>query len=133
MMNIAIFGEAEKGKVFTPYLVESLDSLLTFLGNPPEDSQGINIAIQALLYKCNLIFFKVMREGYSAEDYLHGLKYLEDRNKSIVLHGLAIPGVGDSGIIDETKKICSIHRSILILTQKDLYDYLTSFPIGKKQ
>lgn len=132
MLNIAVFGEAEKGKVYTPYLVESLDSLLTFLGNPPEDSLGINIAIQALLYKCNLIFFRVMREGYSLEDYHHGLRYLEDRNKISALHGLAIPGVGDSGIIDETKKICSIHRSILILTERDLYDYLTSFPIGKR-
>jgi hypothetical protein len=132
MLNIAVFGEAERGKVFTPYCVESLESLLAVLGNPPEDSFGINIAIQALLYRCNLIFFRVTREGYSVEDYMQGLRYLEDRNKIRDLHGLAIPGVGDSQIIDETKKICSIHSSILIITEKDLYDYLTSFPIEKK-
>ena len=132
MLNVAVFGEAEKGKGVTPYCIDSLEALLFHLGNPPEDSLGINIAIRTILYKCSLIFFKVVREGYSIDDYMAGLRYLGDKSKVKSLHGVAIPGVGDCQIIEAAKKICSIHGSILILTERDLYDYLTSFPLEKQ-
>jgi hypothetical protein len=36
-----------------------------------------------------------------------------------------MPGVGDAEIIDATNPICSLYHSLLITTEKDLYDYLT--------
>jgi hypothetical protein len=125
-LNIAVFGEAEKGRVNIPHRLNSLESLLISLGHPPEDSQGLNLAIQALLYKCHLIFFRVTREGFSVEEYLKGFRYLEDKNSVTSLQGLALPGVGDKKLLEETKNICKLHRSLIILTEKDLYDYLTS-------
>jgi hypothetical protein len=41
------------------------------------------------------------------------------------LCALCMPGVGDSMIIDAAAPICTLHRLILILTEKDMYDYLT--------
>ena len=58
-LQVAAFGEAEKGKFSFPYMIQNLAELNDHLGNPPEDSWGITYAIQTLLYHRELIFFRV--------------------------------------------------------------------------
>ena len=124
---VALFGEAEKGQFHVPYLLREMPQLIDVLGNPPPESEGLFFAIQALLFQRELIYFRVESEGFDLVKYQHGIKLLEDREKVKMLHAICLPGVGDEKIIDATKRLCEIHNSILIATQKDLYDYLTSF------
>ncbi len=124
--TVAMFGEAERGQFHIPYSCDSMAELLDTFGNPPHETQGLFFATQALLYKWNLIFIRVKEEGFSRRDYLLGLKYLEDHKRVRKLHALFLPGVGDAGIIKATEGICSYHKSILITTEQDLYDYLSA-------
>ena len=124
MLNVAVFGESEKGQFCIPQTFNNLEVLMKTLGHPPHESLGINLAIQVLLFKGKVIFFRVAEEGFSKQDYYRGFKYFNNRDINMI-QGLAIPGVGDANLIEETKKICKIYKSITILTEKDLYDYLT--------
>lgn len=123
--TIFLFGEAEKGDFCTPLLCKSLSQLADSFGNPPEESLGIPYAIQALMFERELIYFRVKEEGYSTSDYMRGIRMLV--NKEIYCNPTAIclPGVGDAEIIEATAPVCSIYRSLLITTEKDLYDFLT--------
>ena len=89
-------------------------------------ARGSFFAIQALLYNREIIFFRVTEEGFSHPDYAFGFKYLGDREKVKVVNALCLPVVGDKEILQASHPICEIHKSTLITTQKDLYDYLTS-------
>lgn len=123
--KIVLFGEAEKGKFCFPYHCKSLIQLVESLGNPPPKSLGIYYAIKTILYQQELLFFRVEEEGFSLKDYLNGLNLL--KNKEIKnLTAICIPGVGDTQIINAAIPICQIHKSLLIITEKDLFDYLTS-------
>ena len=122
---VALFGEAEKGEFKKPYTLKVLPQLVDLLGNPPRDSEGLFFAIQALLYEREIIYFRVEEEGFSKEDYFSGLNYLRNREKEKRVDALCLPGVGDREILDSSSPICEIHRSHLITTEKDLYDYLT--------
>lgn len=124
--TIFLFGEAEKGDFCTPLICKSLPQLADTLGNPPEESLGILYAVQALLYERELIFFRVKEEGFSTQDYMRGLKLLQNKEITPHLAAICMPGVGDVEIIDATNPVCSLHKSSLIITEKDLYDYLTS-------
>lgn len=126
--TVALFGESEKGQFQKPYIVRELSELIDHLGNPPPESEGLFFAIQALLYERELIYFRVIEEGFSKEDYFSGLKFLENQAKIKQLHALCLPGVGTPEILHATKTVCEMHKSSLITTQKDLYDYLTSPP-----
>ena len=77
--KMALFGETEKGQFKKPYCCCSLEQLIDYFGHPPLDTHGIELAVQALLFKYELIFFRVEQEGYSIDDYLFGIKYLEQR------------------------------------------------------
>lgn len=122
--TVFLFGEAEKGEFCTPLLCRSLPQLVDTLGNPPEESLGILYAIQTLMYDRDLIFFRVKEEGFSTEDYLRGLKLLQQKLIQFELGAICMPGVGDKEIINATSPICHLHKSFLILNEKDLYDYL---------
>lgn len=124
--TIVLFGESEKGAFKTPHILRKLPQLLDLLGNPPEESEGLFFAVQAILYNRDLIYFRVSEEGYSRPDYFTGLKYLEDREKVKKVHALCLPGVGDPQILAASETVCHLHKSLLITNQKDLYDYLTS-------
>lgn len=124
--KMALFGETERGQFKKPYNCLSLDQLVDYFGNPPSDTHGLEFAIQALLFKYELIFFRVKQEGYSIDDYLYGIKYLEEDYKGNSLDAIGLPGVGDSGIIDATTTVVSRFKTILVITEKDLYDYVTS-------
>ncbi len=121
--TMALFGEAEKGQFRKAYVLRELPQLVDALGNPPENSQGIHFAIQALLYGRELIYFRVEEEGFSSGDYLFGLKHLEKVKK---LHALCMPGVGALEIMEAANPLCEKHKSVLLTSQKDLYDYLTA-------
>jgi hypothetical protein len=120
---IALFGESEKGHFEKPHIVKDLPELIDLLGNPPPESEGLFFAIQALLYEREVLYFRVQEEGFSKSDYFSGLKFLQ--NKEIKqLHALCMPGVGDAEILNASHPICEIHKTHLLITQKDLFDYL---------
>lgn len=125
--TIFLFGEAEKGELCTPMLCKSLGQLAQIFGNPPEESQGLFYAVQSLLYQRELIYFRISEEGFSYEEYMRGLKLLRNANLKIpTLTAICMPGVGDPNIVDATIPVCETHRSLLIINEKDLYDFLTS-------
>lgn len=126
--TVALFGEAEKGEFQRAYFCQNLEQLLERLGNPPPDSQGLYYAVQSLLYGCQLVFFRVSEEGFSTEDYLLGLHMLRNSDAIPPLSALCLPGVGDANIICATSPICNQHKSILVVSEHDLYDYLTAYP-----
>ena len=128
--TVALFGEAEKGQFRRAYYCNSLPQLVDSLGNPPLESQGLFFAVQALLYDRSLIFFRVEEEGYSYQDYFSGLRALEEQNLITDISAICLPGVGDVEIIDAVVPLCKIYKSILILTEPDLYDYLTEYREG---
>ncbi|MCP5468916.1 MAG: hypothetical protein H7A36_00215 [Chlamydiales bacterium] len=123
---VALFGEAEKGRYQTAYHCCELGDLAQHLGEPTEDGRGLNFAIQTLLYQHQVVFFRVQNEGFSTEDYLFGLNFLKKREKFPKISALCLPGVGDRAILDATTPICSLYKSFLIITESDLYDFLTN-------
>jgi len=123
---IALFGEAEKGAFKTPHILHQLPQLIDLLGHPPHESEGLFFAIQAILYDRQLIYFRVEEEGFSQIDYFAGLRYLENRDVIRNLTAISMPGVGNPEILEATNLICHLHKSVLLLHQKDFYDYLTS-------
>jgi hypothetical protein len=125
--TIFLFGEAEKGDFCTPLLLKSLPQLAETFGNPPAESEGIRYAVQALLYERELLYYRVKEEGFSIGDYLRGLKMLENKEIYSNVAAICMPGVGDAEIIDATSTICSVRKTFLITTEKDLYDLLTGF------
>lgn len=124
--TVFIFGEAERGEFCTPLLCHSLPHLLDTLGHPPENSMGISYAVQALLYERNLVYFRVKEEGFSTQDYMRGLKLLQSKEDLYPLSAILMPGIGDSEIIDAFTPLCLLHNCLLVLTEKDLYDYISS-------
>lgn len=123
--TIFLFGEAEKGEFCTPQHCRSLSQLVEIFGQPPGESKGILYAVQALLYERELIFYRVKEEGFSLHDYMRGLRLLSNPENQLHLSALCLPGVGDAHILDATQAVCHIHKSFLIIDEKDLYDYLT--------
>lgn len=127
MYTIALFGESQKGAFQTAYLCKNLEQLSMYLGEPPSnDSQGLPFAIQALMHERSVVFFRVKEEGFSFQDYLSGLNFLVKKKDIPLISAICLPGVGNSQILEATTPVCDLHKSFLILNQKDLYDYLTS-------
>jgi hypothetical protein len=124
---IALFGEAEKGEYRTAYLLHSLPQLVEYLGNPPPESQGLYCAVQALLYKRYLLFFRVQEEGFSYQDYIEGLQVMERGDPQVLpINAICLPGVGDSKIINAMTPFCLARHSVMITSEADLFDYLTA-------
>jgi len=124
--RVFLFGEAEKGEMCTPHRVSSPTQLFEEFGHPPENAVGIDYAMQTLLGESELIFYRVREEGFSKSDYLRGVKLLSNHGKKMNLSAICLPGVGDKEIIESLGSICLKMRTILILSEKDLYDYLTT-------
>lgn len=124
-VTIALFGEAQKGDFRTGYYCQNLAELSETLGEPPTaDAKGLQLAVQSLLFEYPVLFFRVEEEGFSFKDYLIGFQVLQRREGVPKISALCLPGVGDGEIIQASNPICSMHNSFLILTEKDLYDYL---------
>ncbi len=120
--TIFLFGESEKGEFGIPLFCRCLPELCDLLGNPPEESQGIPYAIQALLYNRLLFFCRVREEGFSIADYLKGFHIAKQNTSCPPFQAIALPGVGSEEIIEAAGNLCSLHKSLLILTEKDLYE-----------
>lgn len=123
--TIALFGEAEKGEFRTPYFCKSLPQLVDNLGHPPASTLGLFFAIQALMYQHPLIFFRVKEEGFSLSDYLSGVQILQNRELANELIAVCTPGLGNGEVMQALLNLCKYYHSILIMTESDLYDYLT--------
>lgn len=124
--TVALFGEAQKGDFRKAYYCETLAQLADHFGEPPsKESKGLHFAIQALLYDYGVIYFRVREEGFSIKDYLKGLSFLENTTRIPTLAAICLPGVGNGEILEATTPICAVYNSFLILTERDLYDYLT--------
>lgn len=123
--TIALFGEAERGEFRTAYFCQYLEELDEYFGNPPNQSKGLYYAVQALLFKRNLIFFRVAEEGFSTQDYLSGLKMLKEQRSIPHLDAICMPGVGNQEVLDAAQPICEFYHGILITNEADFYDYLT--------
>lgn len=124
LSTVVLFGEAEKGEYRTPYRISTIPQLHDGLGNPPSESLGIYYAVQALLHRCSLVYFRVREEGFSYNDYMYGVNLLKEQLSD--LSAICLPGVGDSEIIDTMVPLCTHYHSILIINEADLYDYLTA-------
>jgi hypothetical protein len=124
--TVAVFGETEKGQFKKPYTLYELAELVDMFGNPPTDSEGLYYAVQALHYQRKVIFFRVEEEGFSENDYFFGLKYLESSERVERLDALCLPKTSDPRILKAAHRVFRTQKSILITTQKDLFDYLTS-------
>lgn len=124
--SIALFGASEKGHYGKPLTCKSVQELSDFCGNPPEHTRGIELSVQALLYEWELHFFRVHDEGYSLDDYMLGFKEILKNDAIQDISALALPGVGDDGILEASKSIVNTFGSLLILQENDLFDYLTS-------
>ena len=122
--TIALFGEAEKGDFHVGYLCQSVTQLEHIFGNPPPDSKGLFCAIQALLFQHKLLFFRVKEEGFSLPDYLIGFKTLRESALINTISAIAVPGVGDSEVIEAVTPILRTYNQILIANEADLYDFL---------
>jgi len=123
--TVFLFGAAEKGAACQPISLRTLEDLFNLLGNPPSESEGIQYAIQTLLFHKNLIYFRVAEEGFSHNDYMLGLKWLKKTPLRPHLSAICLPGVGDEDVIEGATSVCLLHQCLLIVSQKDLYDYLT--------
>jgi hypothetical protein len=123
---VFLFGEAEKGQLCRPTPCRSLLELADMFGNPPQESQGLFYAVQALLFNRRLIYFRIEEEGFSIDDYKRGMHILRMREIQGRPSAICMPGVGDACLIDEMSEICFLFHCILITTEKDFYDYLTN-------
>lgn len=124
--TIALFGEAEKGQFRTAYFCQTLEQLDDYFGNPPLDSKGLFYAVQSIMFKRDLIYFRIPEEGFSYDDYLAGLRILENQQLIPQIAAICTPGLGDQEIIKEIHPICHRYHSIHITSEADFYDYLTS-------
>lgn len=122
---IFLFGEAEKGEFCTPLYFKSLSLLSEKLGHPPKDSLGLFYAVQTLLFQRDLVYFRVREEGFSIDDYMIGIKLLKNQEFKHRLDAIVMPGVGDEEIIEAAVPLCDLYKSLLVITEKDLYDFLT--------
>ena len=125
--TVALFGEAERGEFHKPHYCKNLGELERSLGHPPEQSRGLYFAIQALLYNRFLIYYRVPEEGFSSDAYHRGLQMLRKQESDARLAAIGLPGVGDAEVIDASLPLCERHHSLLLFTEADLYDYLTSW------
>ncbi len=130
-LSLLLFGEAERGAMCTPVRCNSLEELCALFGHPPEESQGINCAVQALLYQRELFFFRVHEEGFSHQDYLAGLECLKKGEPVRSPAAICMPGVGGGEILKASESICEALGALLLLSEQDLYDYLTESPPEK--
>ncbi len=122
---IAWFGEAQKGHFHIPYSIDSLDELVEHLGEPPHHSKGLFYAVQSLLYNRSLLFFRVREEGFSVGDYLVGFNWLLNNPELEHVRAIGVPGVGDYEVIQALQPLVTIHKRIVIVSEKDLWDYLS--------
>lgn len=122
---ISIFGVAQQGDFYRHIPLKSLDELLLTLGHSTEGSIAIELAIQALMHKRPILFYRIKEEGFENDAYFKGIEELKKRDVKAPLSALALPGVGSQEVIHEATLFCKKGSSILIMNTQDFYDYIT--------
>jgi len=124
---VTLVGEAEHGELCKGILCSSVWQLWNTFGEPPTETQGLAFAVQSLLLGNKVLFYRIEEEGLSTNEYELCLRSLDSAVPlNVPLGALFLPGVGTNGIIEESLHICKRHSGVLIMTQKDFYDYLTA-------
>ena len=124
--RVVVFGEASRGDLHTPYRPRDLLELEALLGHPPGQSLGLYFAVQTMLFERDLIYFRVEEEGYSLCDYYAGLRLLvrtQPLRQGIA--AVSLPGGGAEEILEAASPLTEGDRAMLIMSERDLYDYLT--------
>lgn len=125
LAKIILFGEAERGDYCLPYHCSTLTELIDLLGQAPPHSHGIHYAVQALLYRRELLYFRVQEEGYSYQDYLRAVKMIATQSKDWgPFSAVCAPGVAEDFLLRAIDSLCRAHRCLLITNEADLFDYL---------
>jgi len=130
MGTVALFGEAERGAFGKLLYFKTVQDLSFTLGNPPEDTIALGLAVQALMFRRDLIFVRVENEGFSKKNYLEGLHLLDEHPPANPLAAICLPGVGDKEIVNASLDCCRRHKSVLMMNERDLYDFLTDKSLG---
>lgn len=123
--TVLLFGESEKGTLGMPSPCFSLTQLSCLFGEATKEGIGIFYAVQTLLYDKKLLFCRVEEEGWSLADYRKGLCAMRSYPQESPPQALFLPGVVDPTLIQEAERFCFLYKSVLMVTEKDLYDYLT--------
>jgi hypothetical protein len=123
--TIAIFGESKEGPLHTFIHLRSLPHIVESFGNPTETGLGIHLAIQALLFQREVLFYRLEEEGFQKDTYELGCHLLEKHPKKEELTAIALPGVGDTLILSFAQKVAAPIGALLLITAKDLYDFTT--------
>jgi len=121
---IFVFGQSEKGAFCRPTICRHLLDLIHHFGHPPESTHGLFFATQTLLLEHTCVFFRVEEEGYN--DYLKGLDILKKEFSTVQIQAIGLPGVGSNELLEKTEHFCLKKRSLILLNEKDLFDYLTA-------
>ena len=125
MSYILLFGESAKGLPQTAYVCHTLEELIDYVGEPTNPySLGVPLAIQSILMQKSVVFFRVLEEGYSYQDYEKGLFFLKQKAFPN-LTAIGVPGLGNKKLIDAFTQVCPLYQCVLLTRQADLYDYLT--------
>jgi hypothetical protein len=122
--SILIFGESKRGEFLKLFQINTLPDLSTFLGEPTTSGIGIHMAIQSLLFEKSVLFIKVGEEGYDIDHYSLGFKEI-DNNPHLLIDAIALPGVGSNEILKKASLLAKKKKALLILREKDLYDFIT--------
>ena len=125
MAMLFIFGQAEKGALCRPTLCKHPIDLIQQFGHPPKETFGLYLAIQTVLLKTPCIYFRVEEEGFSYRDYFRGLDILKSDWEGVPIQAIGLPGVGNMEIIEKTERLFLKKRSLILITEKDLFDFLT--------
>ena len=123
--TILIFGESKEGQFQKLLFINSLPKLATILGEPTETGIGVHIAIQAMLYNLEVLFYKVKEEGSDEDAYLQGFRLIEKEAPSLILGAIALPGASTPKILEIANSLCDLHNSLILSNERDLYDYIT--------
>lgn len=120
-----VFGESEKGPLCRPTFCKDPLDLFTYFGHQVSGTCGFDLAAQSLLLKRPCVFFRIREEGFSDLDYLRGLHILKSDWKTINISAIGVPGLGNPDLLDEIERLCKQRRSIILIEEKDLCDFLS--------
>lgn len=120
--TFALFGEAEKGDYNKALLCHSQEDIDLYLG---QKTPGISLATQALSHGYDVLFFRVKEEGFSIDNYVFGLHFLNTNAQTFNLVAISLLGVGDFYVIEAARSLCQKYHCFLFISDKDLYDLAT--------
>jgi hypothetical protein len=123
--KIVIFGKASNAKPGKFYKIKDLEQLLDKIGMPIDETVGVHLAVQTLLYKYPVLFYPVIEEGTSKKCYDDGMKKLVKSKMANEIIAIVMPGFGSRPVLDQALDLCAEKKCVLILNEEDFYDFLS--------